>query len=107
MLNVMFYENIEMDYRVDKFFAVLGFALCSIITALLFNPVTANFYFSFGRYFIYLALAVFIIAITLTWIRSFKLKGAKNHIMASIKTLVMCGVFTVAFIILVVTHSGI
>ncbi len=96
-----------MDYRVDKFLAVLGFALCSITTALLFNSVTANFYFSHGRYFVYLALAVFVVAIVLTWLRSFKLKGVKNHIMAGIKTLVMCGVFATAFIILIVTHSGI
>ncbi len=103
----MFYENVVMDYRVDKFLAVLGFALCSIITALLFNPVTANFYFSYGRYFIYVALVVFIVAIVLTWLRSFKLKGVKNHIMSGIKTLVMCGIFATAFIILIVTHSGI
>jgi len=47
------------------------------------------------------------VAIVLTWLRSFKLKGLKSHIMAGIKTLVMCGIFATAFIILIVTHSGI
>ena len=103
----MFYETIVMDSRVVKFLAAFGFALCSITTALLFNPATANFYFSHGRYFIYVALVVFIVAIILTWVRSFKLKGAKNHIMSAIKTLVMCSIFATAFIILIVTHSGI
>ena len=104
---VMFYENIVMDSRIDNFLAVSGFALCSITTALLFNPATANFYFSYGRYFIYVAFVVFIAAIILTWVRSFKLKSVKNHIMSGIKSLVMCGIFATAFIILIVTHSGI
>ena len=96
-----------MDYRLDKFFGFLGFALCTVTTALLFNPSTGHYYFSFGRYIIYLALAFFLVAIVLTWVRSFKLKGWQNHTMALIKTLLIFGVFSIAFTILIASHSGI
>ena len=89
-----------MDAKFDNFLAVLGFSLCTITTALLFNPLTAGFYINYGRYFIYLALVIFIIAIVLTWVRAFKLKGAKHYILASIKTLAMCGIYAAAFIII-------
>jgi hypothetical protein len=96
-----------MELRVDKFVWVLACSLCTIATAFLFVPALANFYFAFGRYFIYLALLVGLAAIALIWHRSYKLKGWRNHGMAAIKTVVLVAVFSVAFVILIVSHSGI
>jgi uncharacterized membrane protein len=96
-----------MELRIDKFVWVLAVSLCTIVTAFLFIPALANFYFSFGRYFIYLGLFVGLYAIALIWYRSYKLGGWRNHGMAAIKTIVFVAVFSVAFVILIASHSGI
>lgn len=96
-----------MEQRIDRFVWVLACSLCTVSTAFLFIPVLANFYFSYGRYFIYLAFIIGLVAIALTWYRSYRLKGWRNHVMAVIKTVVLVAVFSAAFIILIVTHSGI
>jgi hypothetical protein len=96
-----------VENRFDKFFGVLCFALCSLVTMLLFIPEAANLYFSIGRYFIYAAFIVGLISITLIWYRSFKLSGWRNHLLSLIKSVVLVCIFSVAFIILIVSHSGI
>ncbi|MCG7563472.1 hypothetical protein [Pseudoalteromonas sp. McH1-42] len=93
--------------RLDKLFGMLCLTLCSVGTMLLFTPETANIYFSIGRYFVYAAFVVGLVSITLIWRRSFKLRGWKNHIMSLIKSVVLVCIFSVAFVILVVSHSGI
>ena len=96
-----------MEQRIDRFVWVLACSLCTVSTAFLFIPDLANFYFSFGRYFIYLAFIIGLAAIVLTWFRSYRLQGWRNYVIAAIKTVVLVAVFSVAFIILIVTHSGI
>lgn len=96
-----------MDLRIDRFLWVLAFSLCTVATAFLFIPDLANLYFSYGRYFIYAAFFTGLVAILLTWCRSFRLKGWRNHIMAAIKTIALAGVFSASFVILIVSHSGI
>lgn len=103
----MFHKSPMVEDRFDKFFGVLCFALCSLGTMLLFIPETANIYFSIGRYFIYTAFIIGLISISLIWYRSFKLSGWKNHVMSLIKSAVLVCIFSVAFIILIVSHSGI
>lgn len=96
-----------MEQRLDRFVWVLACSLCTVATAFLFIPALANFYFSYGRYFIYLAFIVGLVAVVLTWYRSYRLQGWRNHVMSAIKTVVLIAVFSAAFIILIVTHSGI
>ena len=108
MAGVMFPRgSVPMELRIDRFVWVLACSLCTVATAFLFVPDLANIYFSYGRYFVYLAFFVGLMAISLTWYRSYKLKGWRNHVMALIKTIVLIGIFTSTFIILIVTHSGI
>lgn len=96
-----------MDLRIDRFVWALACSLCTVATAFLFIPALANLYFSYGRYFIYAAFFISLVAILLTWYRSFRLKGWRNHVMAAIKTIVLAGVFSASFVILIVSHSGI
>ena len=96
-----------MEQRIDRFVWVLACSLCTAATAFLFIPALANFYFSYGRYFIYLSFIIGLVAIVLTWYRSYRLRGWRNYVMAVIKTIVLMAVFSAAFIILIVTHGGI
>jgi hypothetical protein len=96
-----------MDLRIDRFVWVLACSLCTVATAFLFIPALANLYFSHGRYFIYASFCIGLGAILLTWCRSFRLQGWRNHVMAAIKTLVLASVFFASFLVLIVTHSGI
>ncbi len=96
-----------MELRIDNFVWVLACTICTVTTAFLLNPSLANLYFSFGRYFIYFAFLIGSGAIGLIWFRSYKLKGWRNHAMAAIKTIVFAAIFFTAFVILIVSHSGI
>lgn len=96
-----------MALRIDRFVWGLACCLCVVATVFLFVPALANFYFAYGRYFIYVAFIVGLVAIVLTWYRSHRLQGWRNHVIAAIKTVVLVIVFSVACIILIVSHSGI
>ena len=96
-----------MPQRLDKILGIFCFSICTVTTALLFIPETGDLYFSFGRYLLCVAFAFGLAAIVLFWYRSIKLAGWKNHIQALIKSVALVGVFSFAYIILAVSHSGI
>jgi hypothetical protein len=99
--------GIQMELRLDNFVWVLGCTLCTVATALLFVPALVDFYFAYGRYVICLAIIVGLVATALVWYRSIKVKGWRNHLIASVKTAVFIAVFSAALMVLIVSHSGI
>jgi len=96
-----------MEARIDKIVWLLACIICIATTVMLFIPITGSPYFLVGRYGMYLAFFVSLFAISLTWARSIKLKGWRNHILATIKTVVLISVFSIAYVILAAFHSGI
>jgi hypothetical protein len=96
-----------MESKLGNFLWVSCFALCTVCTSLLFVSFTANLYFSYGRYLIYLAFVVGAAALILIWYRSYKLAGWKNRSIPLLKSLVLVVVFCTSFAILAVSHSGI
>lgn len=96
-----------MELRFDNFVWILACTLCTVATSLLFVPALAEFYFAFGRYVVFLAFIVGLVAIALIWYRSIKGKGWRNHLIALAKTAVLTVVFSAALVVLIVSHSGI
>ena len=96
-----------MLFRIDILVWVLAVGICVTTTLLLFIPATGNIYFSVGRNLINVVFFIGLISIGLIWVRSFKLKGWRNHIMAVIKSAVLVTIFVAAYVILAVSHSGI
>lgn len=105
--NVMFQKHRMMEYRTDKFILILAFSICTVTTALLFYPAMAGLYLSTGKYLITLALALGMVALTLTWKNAFQIGGWRQYAMATIKTLILLTTLCMAEIVLIVTHSGI
>lgn len=96
-------SGIQMELRFDNFVWILACTLCTVATSLFFVSALVDFYFAFGRYVVYLAFIVGLVAIALVWYRSIKVKGWRNHLIALAKT----AVFSAALVVLIISHSGI
>ena len=96
-----------MELRFDNFVWILACTLCTVATSLFFVSALVDFYFAFGRYVVYLAFIVGLVAIALVWYRSIKVKGWRNHLIALAKTAVFTAVFSAALVVLIISHSGI
>jgi len=90
-----------------SFIWVLACSLCTVTTALLFNPETVNAYYYIARYTILVAFIIGTLASILVSIDAFKKKAWKFSIKAVAMVLVFIACFWVTFMIFVVSHQGV
>jgi hypothetical protein len=88
-----------------SFIWVLACSLCTVTTALLFNPVNA--YYHIARYSILVSFIIGSLASILVSIEAFKKKEWQSSIKAVAMVLIFIACFWVTFIIFVVSYQGV
>jgi len=78
-----------------------------ITTVALFVPILSGIYFSYGRYAIYVAFVLGVVATILSFKAAAQKGGTSSYVLATIKALAFSGIFAISYTILAVTHSGI
>jgi ABC-type Na+ efflux pump permease subunit len=90
-----------------SFIWVLACSLCTVTTALLFNPDTVNAYYHIARYSILVSFIIGSLASILVSIEAFKKKEWQSSIKAVAMVLIFIACFWVTFMIFVVSHQGV